>query len=65
MEVTDIQSKASVQGCIIPVMSGKKRPSTNMHGIISLAVMFLPEGVTESAKVFTNTQKSVTGELCK
>lgn len=50
-----MQSKASVQGHIIPVMSGKKRQSTNTHEMISLTVVFLPEGVTESAKVFMNT----------
>lgn len=50
-----MQSKANVQGHIIPVMSGKKRESTNTHKMISLTVVFLPVGVTESAKVFINT----------
>lgn len=58
LEVSDLQSKASVQGGIIPVILGeKKRQFTNMHEIISLTVLCSLGDVTELVKVFINTQK--------
>lgn len=58
MEVTDIPSKASVQGDSIPITFENKDSLSNMQEIISPAAMLLSDDVTESAKVFTNTLKT-------
>lgn len=55
MEVTDIQSKASMQA--FPSCLEKKRQLTNMHIMISPTVMCSLGDVTESAKIFTKTLK--------
>lgn len=42
MEATDLQSKASMQGGIIPIiLQGKKRQLTNMHEMVSHCIVFI------------------------
>lgn len=60
LEVTDLQSKASMQEGIIPVIpggGGGGRELTNMHEMVSLTVLCSLGDVTELVKVFINTLK--------